>query len=391
MVFLGPGLMPSFYQSPFHSSNVLSSILVWCTCSLDTIASYVLWPLPLTRPFMPWPPLVSSPSSSGFFPKGFVRWATAIAELAESILTDTKSVIEELHNIWNLKNYFPNFIFVIKFVLWNKEKIASNGAIPLLVEILRSDNQLGELATASLLSLSASNSNKPDIASSGAIPLLVKILVSGSIQGRVDAVTALFNLFSCIECGVDLFLPVEAVRPLLSLLKDSRKHSKLADKVTALLAILSESEEGRLAIAEVEGGILTIVETIENGSFVGTEHSVSILHALCWNNRERYRELILNEGPIPGLLLLTVEGTKKARSRAHELLDLLRPDSRPKRVPHEELETIGCDSAKRVDGPKKAAETAKRLMQDMVRRNMEANIDKLEQSAATCNLNSPLS
>ncbi|KAG0461617.1 hypothetical protein HPP92_021914 [Vanilla planifolia] len=273
----------------------------------------------------------------------------------------------------------------------NKEKIASNGAIPLLVEILRSDNQLGELATASLLSLSASNSNKPDIASSGAIPLLVKILVSGSIQGRVDAVTALFNLFSCSECGVDLFLPVEAVRPLLSLLKDSRKHSKLADKVTALLEILSESEEGRLAIAEVEGGILTIVETIENGSFVGTEHSVSILHALCWNNRERYRELILNEGPIPGLLLLTVEGTKKARSRAHELLDLLRPDSRPKRVPHEELETIVYDIAKRVDGPQKAAETAKRLMQDMVRRNMEANIDKLEQSAATCNLNSPLS
>ncbi|KAH0453111.1 hypothetical protein IEQ34_017435 [Dendrobium chrysotoxum] len=257
----------------------------------------------------------------------------------------------------------------------NKEKLVSSGTVPLLVEMLGSDNTLKEMATAAILTLSASKSNKSTIAASGAMPLLVNILISGSIQGRVDAVTALYNLSDCYENGDNLFLSTEAVIPLLTLLKDSKKYSKFAGKTTALLAILSESEEGRCAISEVQGGILTIVETIEEGSLLSTEHAVSILLSLCRSNREKYRELILNEGPIPGLLLLTVEGTKKACNYSHALLKLLRYDSQSKKAESKDTEAI--------DYSNKAEETAKILLQDMVRRNMEENIKKLQLSAAT--------
>ncbi|PKA58667.1 U-box domain-containing protein 3 [Apostasia shenzhenica] len=260
----------------------------------------------------------------------------------------------------------------------NKEKIVSNGVVPLLVDILRSDSSLRELATAAILTLSSLNSNKPIIAASGAVHLLVKILVSGSMQGRVDAVTALYNLSNCKEISEDIHLSIEAVRPLLTLLRDSKKYSKFADKAAGLLGILSKSEEGRCAISEVRGGILTLVETVEEGSLLSTEHAVSILLSLCRSNREKYRKLILNEGPIPGLLILTVEGTKKANDLARDLLELLRDDSRHKKVASEDLETIVYSIATRVDGPDKAEETAKKLLQDMLRRNMEADINRLQ-------------
>ncbi|XP_010929032.1 U-box domain-containing protein 45 [Elaeis guineensis] len=272
----------------------------------------------------------------------------------------------------------------------NKDKIVKSGAVPHLIELLRSEiSSLRELATAAVLTLSASPSNKPTISSSGAVPLLVQILISGSIQGKVDAVTALYNLSTCKE-SLNLTLPVEAVKPLLILLKDSKKYSKFAEKAAALLEIISKPEEGRTSISEFDEGILTLVETIEEGSLLSTEYAVGVLLSLCRSCRVRYRELILKEGPIPGLLLLTVEGTNKAQVRARELLDMLRDDSRPKRVVSKDLETIVYDIATRVDGPVKAAETAKRLLQDMVKRNMESSITRLQHRAASCTPKAPL-
>ncbi|KAG1326716.1 U-box domain-containing protein 4 [Cocos nucifera] len=282
------------------------------------------------------------------------------------------------------------FIHPIFLLFRNKDKIVKSGAVPHLIELLRSENSsLRELATAAVLTLSASPSNKPTITSSGAVPLLVQILISGSIQGKVDAVTALYNLSTCKE-SLNLALPVEAVKPLLTLLKDSKKYSKFAEKAAALLEIISKTGEGASSISEFDEGILTLVETIEEGSLLSTEYAVGVLLSLCRSCWVKYRELILNEGAIPGLLLLTVEGTDKAQRRARELLDLLRDNSRPKRVASENLETIVYDIATRVDGPVKAAETAKRLLQDMVKRNMELSMTRLQHRAASCTPKAPM-
>lgn len=157
-------------------------------------------------------------------------------------------------------------------------------AVPHLVELLRPEkNNLRELATAAVLMLSASTPNKPTIATSGAVPLLVQILIAGSIQVRVDAVTALYNLSSCENIS-NFILPSEAVKPLLTLLKDCKRYSKFAEKATGLLEILSRTEE-------FEVGILTLVETVEEGSLLNAEYADGVLLSLCSSCQETYGDL----------------------------------------------------------------------------------------------------
>lgn len=251
----------------------------------------------------------------------------------------------------------------------------TSGAVPPLVELLKFPNgRLRELAIAAILTLSAAAANKPTIAASGAAPLLVQILSSGSVQGKVDAVTALHYLSSSSEFPAPV-IDVRAVSPLIKLLKDCKKYSKFAQKTTALLEILSKSEDGQTAISNSDGGILTLVETIEDGSLASTEHAVGALLSLCRSCGSKYRELILKEGAIPGLLRLTVEGTPEAQERARTLLDLLRDSPQEKRrLASSVLERLAYDIAAGVDGSEKAAETAKRLLQDMAQRSLHPDM-----------------
>ncbi|XP_022758899.1 U-box domain-containing protein 7-like [Durio zibethinus] len=222
----------------------------------------------------------------------------------------------------------------------NKVNIVTAGAVPHLIELLKLQNSgLRELATAAISALSTSAPNKPTIAASGAAPLLVQILSSGRVQGKVDAVTAFHNLSTCKENSIPI-LDAEAVSPLINLLKECKKYSKFAERVTALLEILSKSKEGRDAITNTGDGILTLVETVEDGSLFSMQHAVGALLSLCQGCREKYRELILKEGAIPGLLLLTVEGTSIAQERARVLLDLLRDSPQEKKLASSVLEKI---------------------------------------------------
>ncbi|GAB2215108.1 hypothetical protein Droror1_Dr00019483 [Drosera rotundifolia] len=260
----------------------------------------------------------------------------------------------------------------------NKVNIVASGAIPPLVEILKSQTgKLPELATAAILSLSTAPSNKLIIANSGAPPLLVHILGNGTIQGKVDAVTALCYLSTGTETSTPI-IDDSAVSPLISLLRECKKYSKFAEKATALLEILSNSEQGRIAISDCDNGILTLVETVEDGSLVSTEHAVGVLLALCRSCRSKYRDLILKEGAIPGLLRLTVEGTDVARERATMLLDLLRDSTPQKRLASSILEEIAYDIALSVGPADKASETAKRLLLDMVRTSMELRKNRFQ-------------
>ncbi|KAE8654877.1 hypothetical protein F3Y22_tig00117034pilonHSYRG00056 [Hibiscus syriacus] len=226
----------------------------------------------------------------------------------------------------------------------NKVNIVTEGAVPPLVELLKLQNSgLRELATAAILTLSAAAPNKPAITASGAAPFLVQILGSGNVQGKVDAVTALHNLSTCKQNSIPI-LDAKAVSPLINLLKECKKYSKFAEKATALLEILSKSEEGRVAMTDSDGGILTLVETVEDGS----------------------------------------HGTSIAQERARTLLDLLRDTPKEKKLSSLVLEKIVYDIAAHVDGADKAAETAKRLLEDMVQRSMELSMNHIQQRAASC-------
>lgn len=209
----------------------------------------------------------------------------------------------------------------------NKINIINAGALNPIMSFLKSNNSTAqEHAAAALTTLSASSSNKPIIAASGAIPLLADVLrLGGSLQARSDAAMALYNL-STHPDNLAAILRERPIPPLINLLKSCNKASKTAEKCAALVESAAAFEEGRGAVRAEEGGILAVVEVVEGGTARGREHGMGALLRMCESESEggEYREAILGEGVIPGVMELTVEGSGRGRRRAQKLLQLLR-------------------------------------------------------------------
>lgn len=215
----------------------------------------------------------------------------------------------------------------------NKISIAKSGAIPSLIEILQSQNEsLIELVLATLLILSSCSKNKLAIASSGAIQLLLQIINYEdryiSTQAKLDAIAILRSL-SITHQITPLIVSAGAASHLLRLIYGGDKSSDLVEKATELLqAIVSSSEIGLFEVVE-EGGIRVLVEAVEEGSQLCREHAVGVLLLMCERCGEKYRGMILREGPMPGLLQLSMTGTRRAKNMARALLLLLRDYSKP--------------------------------------------------------------
>lgn len=119
-----------------------------------------------------------------------------------------------------------------------------------------------------------------------------------------------------------------AASHLLRLIYDGDKSSDLIEKATDLLqAIVSSSEIGLFKVVEA-GGIRVLVEVVEEGSQLCREHAVEVLLLICDRCGEKYRGMILREGPMPGLLQLSMTGTRRAKNMARALLLLLRDYSK---------------------------------------------------------------
>lgn len=259
------------------------------------------------------------------------------------------------------------------------------GALEPIVNFLKSQNpNLQEYATASLLTLSASPINKPIISACGTIPLLVNILRDGSPQAKVDAVMALSNLSTTHPDNLSIILEKNAMPFIVHLLKNCRKSSKVAEKCSALIESLVGYEEGRTTLTCEEGGVLAVVEVLESGTPQSREHAVGALLTMCQSDRCKYREPILREGVIPGLLELTVQGTTKSQPKARTLLQLLResPYSRPEVEP-DTLENIVCDIISQIDGDDQCGK-AKKMLAEMVQVSMEQSLRHLQQRALVC-------
>lgn len=189
-----------------------------------------------------------------------------------------------------------------------------------------------ELVLATLLILSSCSKNKLAIASSGAIQLLLQIINYEdryiSTQAKLDAIAILRSL-SITHQITPLIVSAGAASHLLRLIYGGDKSSDLVEKATELLqAIVSSSEIGLFEVVE-EGGIRVLVEAVEEGSQLCREHAVGVLLLMCERCGEKYRGMILREGPMPGLLQLSMTGTRRAKNMARALLLLLRDYSKP--------------------------------------------------------------
>ncbi|XP_058227043.1 U-box domain-containing protein 4-like [Rhododendron vialii] len=267
----------------------------------------------------------------------------------------------------------------------NKINIVNAGALEPIISFLQLESStLQEHSTAALLTLSASSVNKHIIGDSGAIPLLVDILRYGSSQAKADAVMTLYNLSTQANL-LTLILDAKPIPPIVNLLKTCKKSSKTAEKGTALIESLVGFDEGKIALTSEEGGVLAVVEVLESGSLQSREHAVGTLLTMCQSDRCKYREPILKEGVIPGLLELTVQGTPKCRCKAQTLLRLLRESPyRRSELQPDTLENIVCNLICHMEGEDQSVKKAKQMLADMVQVSMEQSLRHLQQRALVC-------
>ncbi|KAF3607745.1 hypothetical protein DY000_02051571, partial [Brassica cretica] len=266
----------------------------------------------------------------------------------------------------------------------NKVSIIEAGALEPIINFLQCNSTtLQEYASASLLTLSASATNKPIIGANGVIPLLVKVIQHGSPQAKVDAVMALSNL-STLSTNLSMIIATKPLLPILSLLKSSKKSSKTSEKCCSLIeSLIVSGEEARTGLVSYEGGVFAVVEVLENGSLQAREHAVGVLLTLCQSDRSKYREPILREGVIPGLLELTVQGTSKSRTKAQRLLSLLRNSKSPRsEVQPDTIENIVSSLISHIDGDDQSGK-AKKMLAEMVQVSMEKSLRHLQERAST--------
>ncbi|XP_038880839.1 U-box domain-containing protein 4-like [Benincasa hispida] len=201
----------------------------------------------------------------------------------------------------------------------HKITIAEANVIEPLIHVLYTGSpEARENSAATFFSLAMVVENRVKIGRSGAIGPLVELLGNGTPRGRKDATTALFYLSMLPENKVKI-VQAGAVKHLVELMDPS---VGTVDKTVAVLANLATIQEGKVEIGK-EGGIPVLVEAIELGSARGKENAAAALLRVC-STSNKFCIMALQEGVIPPLVALSHSGTRRAKDKAQELLNLLR-------------------------------------------------------------------
>ncbi|KAL6212691.1 hypothetical protein ACLB2K_017909 [Fragaria x ananassa] len=160
--------------------------------------------------------------------------------------------------------------------------------------------------------------NKVKVGLSDGIPPLVELLQNGTIRGKKDAATALFNL-SLNQANKARAISAGIVPPLLKVLKD--RNLGMVDESLSVFLLLASHPDGRQAIGEFSF-IETLVEFIREGTPKNKECTASVLLVLGSNNSS-FLLASLQYGVYEHLVEITNSGTNRAQRKARALLQLI--------------------------------------------------------------------
>ncbi|XP_015066644.1 U-box domain-containing protein 5-like isoform X2 [Solanum pennellii] len=192
----------------------------------------------------------------------------------------------------------------------------NDDAFALLTSLLGSKVSKEAIAIFEVLSRHQNCHHK--ITMSGALPILLEILDAHSRELQEPAIKILCNMSGSSKIG-SLIAPSELVPKLVPFLEDTA----LARNCVIILHSLCNKEDARIAIAETDGCIAAVVKLLERESRKDQEHAVDFLLSLCLQ-RVQYCQLVMDEGVIPELVSVSINGNNKAKAMALELLRLLK-------------------------------------------------------------------
>ncbi|XP_060214169.1 U-box domain-containing protein 45 [Lycium barbarum] len=202
----------------------------------------------------------------------------------------------------------------------NKELMLAAGVLPLLERMVATSSAISA-ATALYLNLSCLEEAKPVIGSGEAIPFLVGVLQRETdAQSKLDALHALFNLSSnptntphLLSAGI-----LDCLKTLMSYTDD---HT--TEKCIAVLINLSLSKSARDEIMSSPGLISSLATVLDIGEPLEQEQAAACMLILC-NGNEKCSQMVLQEGVIPSLVSISVNGTMRGKQKAQKLLMLFR-------------------------------------------------------------------
>ncbi|KAG2269516.1 hypothetical protein Bca52824_064071 [Brassica carinata] len=137
---------------------------------------------------------------------------------------------------------------------------------------------------------------------------------------KVDALHALFHL-STYPPNIPCLLSADIVNALQSLtVSDDQRWT---EKSLAVLLNLVLNEAGKEEMVSVPGLVSNLATVLDTGEPNEQEQAVSLLLILC-KYSEMCSQMVLQEGVIPSLVSISVNGTQRGRERAQKLLTLFR-------------------------------------------------------------------
>ncbi|XP_027919227.1 U-box domain-containing protein 6-like [Vigna unguiculata] len=217
----------------------------------------------------------------------------------------------------------------------NKEIMLSAGVLSLLEEMISKTGSYGCI-TALYLNLSCLEEAKPMIGMSQAIQFLIQLLQSDSdVQCKQDALHALYNL-SSMASNIQHLLSSGIISGLQFLLEGDT-DCLWTERCIAVLINLAASEVGREEIVSTPGLISALASILDTDELLEQEQAVTCLLILC-NRSEECCDMVLQEGVIPALVSISVNGTPRGREKAQKLLMLFREQRRD----HSPVKTHQC-------------------------------------------------
>ncbi|XP_057949547.1 U-box domain-containing protein 6-like [Malania oleifera] len=203
----------------------------------------------------------------------------------------------------------------------NKGMMLGTGVISSLEEMISNSKTQGS-ATALYLNLSCLEEAKPTIGLSQAVPFLIKLLQTETeLQCKLDALHALYNL-STHPSNISGLLRAGIIHGLQSLFSASSEHT-WTEKSIAVLINLASSKSGKDEMASSLGLISGLATVLDTGEPTEQEQAVSCLLILC-NGNEKCSQTVLQEGVIPALVSISVNGTARGKDKSQKLLMLFR-------------------------------------------------------------------
>lgn len=197
----------------------------------------------------------------------------------------------------------------------------AGGVLPLLGKMIADSNCVGA-ATALYLNFSCLEEAKPIIGSSEAVPFLIQVLKNQQdTQCKLDSLHALYNL-SSHPANIPHLLSAGVLGGLQALMAHSGDHS-WTEKCIAVLINIASNRSAREEIISASGLVSGLATILDVGEPVEQEQAAACLLILCTGN-EKCSQLVLQEGVIPSLVSISVNGTMRGKQKAQKLLMLFR-------------------------------------------------------------------